>query len=472
MLAKVNYKGFIWPLIIGIVLFLLTPLRPATITVAGWHMFAIFLATIIACITKPLPIAGVSIIAYVTIIGLGLVQMKPALSAFADSTPWTIAMAYMIARGFTKTGLGRRIALIFVRAFGKKTLGLAYSLSMIDLVVSPATPSNTARSGGIVLPIIESLSDTFGSKVSDGTEDKIGSYLVFNEFHANTISSSLFMTASAPNVAAVGLAAANGVKISWFGWVAAAIVPALISFILVPIIIYKMYPPKIKETPNAKEWADGQLKEMGAMKASEKVMMVVFILALVLWMLSSFIGLDATWVAFLATALLLVTGVLTTKDMLSETGAWNVVIWFSILIFMANQLSLKGGVIPWLQASIKSVIGGMSPVLVMAILVLVYFYSHYLFASGTAHVVAMYAPLLLIAKSAGVPVMFAAIMLGMTGAIFQSTTHYSCGPATALFAPGYVKQTDWWKMCFVLGLFYLVVYGGIGGLWMKLIGLW
>lgn len=472
MLAKVNYKGFIAPLIVGIALILLMPFRPAAITPAGWEMFAIFLATIIACITKPLPIAGVSIIAYVLIVGTGLVQMKPALAAFGDSTPWTIAMAYMIARGFTKTGLGRRIALVFVRSFGKKTLGLGYSLSMIDLVVSPATPSNTARSGGIVLPIIESLSDTFGSKVSDGTEKKIGSYLIFNEFHANTISSSLFMTASAPNVAAVGLAAANGVKISWFGWVAAAIVPAVISFILVPIIIYKMYPPEIKETPNAKEWADSQLSEMGPMKTSEKVMMVIFILALVLWMLSSFIKLDATWVAFLATALLLVTGVLTTKDMLGETGAWNVVIWFSILIFMANQLSAKGGVIPWMQTAIKSVIGGMSPVLVMAILVLVYFYSHYLFASGTAHVVAMYAPLLLIAKSAGVPVMFAAIMLGMTGAIFQSTTHYSCGPATALFAPGYVKQTDWWKMNFVLGLFYLVVYGIIGGLWMKLIGLW
>lgn len=472
MLAKVNYKGFIAPLIVGIALILLMPFRPAAITPAGWEMFAIFLATIIACITKPLPIAGVSIIAYVLIVGTGLVQMKPALAAFGDSTPWTIAMAYMIARGFTKTGLGRRIALVFVRSFGKKTLGLGYSLSMIDLVVSPATPSNTARSGGIVLPIIESLSDTFGSKVSDGTEKKIGSYLIFNEFHANTISSSLFMTASAPNVAAVGLAAANGVKISWFGWLAAAVVPAVISFILVPIIIYKMYPPEIKETPNAKEWADSQLSEMGPMKTSEKVMMVIFILALVLWMLSSFIKLDATWVAFLATALLLVTGVLTTKDMLGETGAWNVVIWFSILIFMANQLSAKGGVIPWMQTAIKSVIGGMSPVLVMAILVLVYFYSHYLFASGTAHVVAMYAPLLLIAKSAGIPVMFAAIMLGMTGAIFQSTTHYSCGPATALFAPGYVKQTDWWKMNFVLGLFYLVVYGIIGGLWMKLIGLW
>lgn len=483
MLSKVNYKGFILPLVVGIALWLLTPLKPATITVAGWHMFALFLATIIACITKPMPIAGVAIISYVIMIGAQIVPMasvmkgntivqKGALSAFADSTPWTIAMAYMIARGFVKTGLGRRIALLFVRAFGKKTLGLGYSMSFIDLIISPATPSNTARSGGVVYPIIESLAHTFGSDPKDGTEKKIGSYLVYNEFQANTITSSLFMTASAPNVAAVGLAEANGVHISWFGWLAAAIVPGLIALLVVPFIIYKMYPPEIKETPNARSWAQGQLDEMGKMKNSEKVMMGIFILALVLWMLSSFMpAINATWVAFLATALLLVTGILSTKDILNETGAWNVVVWFSILIFMAGQLSAAGGVIPWLQATIKSSIGGMSPMVVMAILVLVYFYSHYFFASSTAHVVAMYAPLLLIAKSAGVPVMFAAIMLGMTGAIFQSTTHYSSGPATALFAPGYVKQGEWWKMSFVLGLFYLVLYGVIGGLWMTVIGI-
>lgn len=483
MLSKVNFKGFIWPLVIGVLLWLVTPFKPVTISVAGWHMFALFLATIIACITKPLPIAGVAIIAYVIMVGTGIVPMgsvmngntivqKGALSAFADSTPWTIAMAYMIARGFVKTGLGRRIALLFVRSFGKKTLGLGYSMSIIDLIIAPATPSNTARAGGVVYPIIESLAHTFGSDPKDGSEKKIGSYLVYNEFQANTITSSLFMTASAPNVAAVGLAAANGAHISWFGWLAAAIVPGLIALLVVPFIIYKMYPPEIKETPNASDWAQKQLAEMGKIKLSEKLMLCIFILALVLWMVSSFVpAVNATWVAFLATALLLLSGILTTKDILNENGAWNVVIWFSILIFMASQLSVKGGVIPWLQTAIKSSIGGMSPMLVMAILVLVYFYSHYLFASGTAHVVAMYAPLLLIAKGAGVPVMFAAIMLGMTGAIFQSTTHYSCGPATALFGTGYVKQGEWWKMCFVLGLFYLILYGVVGGLWMKVIGL-
>lgn len=483
VLAKVNYKGFIWPLIVGILIWVATPLRPEAISVVGWHMFALFLATIIACITKPLPIAGVAIVAYVLMIGTGIVPMgtviknhvivqKGALSAFADSTPWTIAMAYMIARGFVKTGLGRRIALLFVRMFGKKTLGLGYSMSIIDLIIAPATPSNTARAGGVVYPIIESLANTFGSDPKDGTEKKIGSYLVYNEFQANTITSSMFMTASAPNVAAVGLAAANGVHISWFSWLAAAILPGLIALLVVPFIIYKVYPPEIKKTPNATSWANKQLVEMGNIKLSEKLMLIIFILALVLWMVSSFLPVvNATWVAFLATALLLLTGILTTKDILNENGAWNVVIWFSILIFMASQLSTKGGVIPWLQGTIKSSIGGLSPMLVMAILVLVYFYSHYLFASGTAHVVAMYAPLLLIAKSAGIPVIFAAIMLGMTGAIFQSTTHYSCGPATALFGTGYIKQGEWWKMSFILGLFYLVLYGLVGGLWMKVIGL-
>ena len=68
-------------------------------------------------------------------------------------------MAFFISRGFVKTGLGRRIALQFVRLFGKKTLGLAYSLVGVDLILAPATPSNTARAGGIMFPIIQSLSN-------------------------------------------------------------------------------------------------------------------------------------------------------------------------------------------------------------------------------------------------------------------------------------------------------------------------
>ncbi|GAF36488.1 2-oxoglutarate/malate translocator [Lentilactobacillus farraginis DSM 18382 = JCM 14108] len=232
-----------------------------------------------------------------------------------------------------------------------------------------------------------------------------------------------------------------------------------------------MYPPEIKETPNAKEWADSELEKMGKTSTPEKMMASVFAIALVLWIISSFIGLDAATVAFLAVTLLLLTGVLTMDDILHETGAWNTILWFSILIFMATELNTLG-VIPWLSKSIGTALHGVSWILVLLVLVLVYFYSHYLFASGTAHVSAMYSALLGVAISAGAPAVMAAIILGFTGAIFGSTTHFANGPATVLFGSGYVKQSDWWRLNAILALLYLVIWIGIGGLWMKVIGIW
>ena len=174
-LSKVNYKGFIWPVLVGVIIWLCTPVRPVGISVVAWHLLALFIATIVGCITQPLPIAGVALIGFTLTVLLGIAPMKEAVVAFGNSTPWTIAMAYLIARGFIKTGLGNRVALLFVRYFGKKSIGLGYALMGIDLVTAPATPSNTARASGIVLPIIDALSNTFHSSPKDGTERKMGS---------------------------------------------------------------------------------------------------------------------------------------------------------------------------------------------------------------------------------------------------------------------------------------------------------
>ncbi|MTV81565.1 anion permease [Secundilactobacillus folii] len=470
-LNKINYRKFILPLAVGLIIWFLSPFKPAGVSMVAWHMLAIFVATILGCITQPLPIAGVALIGMTLAVLLGVVSIDDATVGFGNGTVWMIGMAYFLSRGFINTGLGRRIALIFVKLFGKRTLGLAYALIGVDLVTAPATPSNTARAGGIVFPIIESLSDTFGSSPKDGTQSKIGSYLIFSEFHGDIITSGMFMTAMAPNLVAVALAKGLHVQISWIGWFVAAIVPGIICLALVPWLIYKLYPPEIKETPNAKEWADKELAEMGKVSLPEKLMAGVFVIALVLWMISSFIGLDATTVAFLAVGLLLLSGVLSVKDILAETGAWNTIVWFAILIFMANELNTLG-FIPWMSKALGNSLHGMSWGIVMVVLVIFYFYSHYLFASGTAHVTAMYSALLAVAISAGAPATFAAVMLGFVGAIFGSTTQYANGPASALFGAGYNKQSDWWRLNFILGLVYLVVWGGIGSLWMKVLGMW
>lgn len=470
-LEKVNYRGFIWPVIVGVILWLLTPMKPAAVPVAGWHMFALFVGTIIACIIRPLPIGGVSILAFALTVLTGTLPMDKAILGFGNSSIWMIAMAFFIARGFIKTGLGRRIALNFVRLFGKKTLGLAYSLIGVDLIMAPATPSNTARAGGVLYPIIKSLAQSFGSDPKDGTERKIGSFLVFAEYHGDMITAAMFMTAMAANPLVQTLAKSSGVNISWGGWFLAALVPGIISLIVVPWLIYKMYPPEIKETPNAKQWAEKELDQMGKMTLPEKLMAVIFIIALVLWMTGSLTKIDTSLAAFLTLGLLLVVGVLSWTDVLHETGAWNTLTWFSVLVMMAGSLTTLG-FIPWLSSSIGSMLHGMSWFLVLAILIVFFFYSHYLFASSTAHVTAMYSALLAVAISAHVPPMLAALLLGFFGNLNASTTHYASGPAPVLFGSGYVPQNKWWSLNLVLGVFYLVVWIGIGSLWMKVIGMW
>lgn len=468
---NVKYKKFILPIVVGLLIWALTPFKPDALDTQAWYMFAIFVATIIACITQPMPIGAVSIIGFTLTVLVGVVDIKTAVQGFGNNSIWLIAMAFFISRGFVKTGLGRRIALQFVKLFGKKTLGLAYSLVGVDLILAPATPSNTARAGGIMFPIIKSLSESFGSSPKDGTERKMGAFLIFTEFQGNLITAAMFLTAMAGNPLAQNLAEKTAhVHITWMNWFLAALVPGLVSLIVVPFIIYKMYPPTVKETPNAKQWAENELANMGPISIAEKFMTGIFIVALALWVTGSLIHVDATLTAFIALALLLLTGVLTWKDILNETGAWNTLVWFSVLVLMADQLN-QLGFIPWLSQLIAHSLHGLSWPIVIVLLILFFFYSHYLFASATAHVSAMYAALLGVAVAAGAPPLFSALILGFFGNLLASTTHYSSGPAPILYGSGYITQKRWWTMNIVLEFVYFIIWIGLGSLWMKLIGI-
>jgi DASS family divalent anion:Na+ symporter len=200
-------------------------------------------------------------------------------------------------------------------------------------------------------------------------------------------------------------------------------------------------------------------------------MIGVFAIALALWITGSFIGIDDTTTAFIAIGIALVSGVLSWKDILSETGAWNVLFWFSVLVMMADELN-KLGFIPWLSKLIEPSLQGLNWIVVLLILILVYFYSHYLFASATAHISAMYSALLAIAVASHAPPLLAALLLGFFGNINSSTTHYASGVAPILFSSGYVEQHDWWRLNAILGFVYIVIWFGLGTLWTKALGMW
>ncbi|MBI0092841.1 DASS family sodium-coupled anion symporter [Lactobacillus sp. M0403] len=485
-LEKVNYKGFILPVVIGAILWLLTPVRPGGLSVQAWEMFAIFVATIVGCITKPLPIGGTTLIGLIVTVLVGLApvqnEVNPKtgavnagiLSAFSNSASWLIAMAFIMAYGISKTGLGNRIAYWMIRRFGKRSIGIAYAITGLEIVLGALIPSNSARTGGVVWPVTESISKDYDSLPNDPSRKKIGAFLSFIAFHANVISTALFITGAAPNMVASQMAVQKGYTMSWISWFTAAIVPALIATIVIPLIIYKIFPPEIKETPDAKNWADEHLAEMGPVSKPEKIMSVIFLLAIILWVLSGIFKipqLDSTFVAFLAVGLLLITGVLTMQDALKQTGAWNILIWLSILVFMAGKL-ISFGFIDWFSKTIQTGLHGISWEIVLAVLVILMFYTHYFFASGTAHMTALYLPFLSVAVATGAPLALSAMLLAFTGAINASTTHYANGPASILATTGYIKQGEWWKFNFILGLVYLLIFGVIGTVWMKIIGMW
>lgn len=471
MLDKFQWKKWILPLAIGIILWLLTPLKPAEINVDAWHLFAIFVATIIACITKPLPMMATTLIAVVVATLTGIFNMKEVAAGFGNSTAWMVAMCMFLAAGFIKSGLGKRIAYIFVRSFGKSTLGLAYALSLVETVLAIGIPSNNARVNGIMYPLIDGLSREMGSDPEKGTQRKLGSYLVFNEYEVNNVTSGMFITGLAGNMVALGLAKTQGIEISWMQWFLAAIVPGVISLLVVPFLLYKVYPPEIKQTPDAHNWADKKLKELGKMTPTEKIMSVVFLLAIILWLVGSHIGIDATETSFIAVVLLLITGVINTKDLLNESFAWNILTWLSIIMLMSQKL-MTLGFFPWFSKTLGSCLHGVNWILVLIILWLVYFYLHYLFPSVSTQISALYAGFLSIALGAGVPKIMAALMLAMCGTVYLSTSTYSAGPAAMISSTGYISNKDFWKLSAIIGVVFNIIWLGGGLLWTKVIGYW
>ena len=454
---------------IGVVLWLLP--TPEAITVQGWTVFAVFVAMIVGFVLAPIPMGPMALLAIALLAISKTIPTGQLLTGFGSTTTWLVVCAFFLSRGFIKTGLGRRISLMIVRAIGTSTLRLGYATAFTDLFFGPAMPSITARGGAIVMPVIRGLCAVFDSNPGP-TARRIGAYLFQVEHHATCIVSAMFVTAMAANPLVVSLAFATaGVEITWMGWAIAAIVPGILSILLVPYLVYVIFPPELKETPEAPKMAQEELEKMGPMSWAEKIMLCVFFGCLGLWMTGVFTGIDATSVAIMAVTVLLVTTVLTWKDLLDESGAWDLLVWLSVLITLAGLLSSQG-IIGWISSSVGGMIGGFPWLPTLLIIIVFYVYNHYMFASLTAHITAFYAALLAIAVVAGAPPMLAALVMGFFSNLCGSLTHYSSGPAPILFGAGYVDQPTWWRLGFIVTTFNLVLWLGVGGVWWKVLGLW
>lgn len=461
---------------------------PAGVKPNAWHLLAMFIGTIAAIIGKAMPIGAIAMIAMALVAITGVTNDKPgaaitdALSGFSNSLIWLIGISIMISRGLIKTGLGARIGYYFIALFGRKTLGIGYALSISELILAPVTPSNTARGGGIIHPIMKSIAGSFGSSPEENTSGKIGRYLALVNYQTNPITSAMFITATAPNplvVKFVAEATGSQITLSWGTWALAMLLPGLAAILIMPLVILWIYPPEIRNTPDARVFANAKLKELGPVKHTEKILLGVFALLLFLWagvpemVMGKGWAIDATTAALLGLALLLLTDVLSWDDILAEKSAWDTVVWFSALVMMASFLN-KLGVVAWLSTGLQDGILhlGLNWVGATALLLLVYLYAHYFFASTTAHITAMFGAFYAAGIALGAPPMMFALIMAATSSIMMTLTHYATGTSPIIFGSGYTTLGQWWLTGFAMSVVNLTVWLLVGSVWWKVLGYW
>lgn len=384
---------------------------------------------------------------------------------------WLIFGAFVFSIGYGKTGLGRRVALGLVRALGGRTIGLGYAIALADLALAPGTPSNTARSAGTLFPVIRNIPALYGSEPGPSAR-RIGAYIMWTAFACTAVTSSMFITALAPNAAALALVKqATQLDITWTQWLFGFWPIGLLLVVAVPLLVYVIYPPEIRTSPEVPAWAARELRGMGAITRQELLMAALVVLAVFLWVVGSnpdialpLLGsqfIDATGVVLLANALMLVTGVVAWDDILGHKAAWNVLVWFATLVALADGLN-RVGFVTWVARSFAPRLAGVPPLAAMAILV-AFFFVHYMFASLTAHAAAVL-PVVLATGMAvpGLPVRVFALLLVYSLGMMGVLTPYATGPAPVYYASGYVSRRDFWVLGLVFGTIYLVALLGIG----------
>ncbi len=450
----------------------------------AWYFFAIFMGVIVGLMFEPLPGGAIGLIG-VTLVAvlceyvlyspeqLAKTGFNPAraalawaLSGFSNTTVWLIFGAFMFALGYEKTGLGRRIALLLVKAMGRKTLTLGYAVVIADTLLAPFTPSSTARSGGTIYPIIRNLPALYDSKPNDPSMRRVGSYLMWVAIAAVCITSSMFLTALAPNLLAAELVRKTAkIELEWLDWFVAFAPVGILLLATLPLLVYWIYPPEVKESDEVPAWAAKELEKMGGLSRREVILGILVVVALLLWIFGGDI-MDATTAALVVISLMILFKVVTWDDITANKAAWNTLAWFATLVALAGGLS-QVGFVKWFADTISGPVANVSPTMAVAALLLINFFGHYLFASVTAHVTALIPVLIAVGSTiSGVNMETLALALCLQLGIMGIITPFASGPSPVYYGSGFLPPADYWRLGAIFGVIFFAAFLVIGVPWM------
>jgi divalent anion:Na+ symporter, DASS family len=437
---------------------------PAGLTSQAWHLFAIFAAAIFSVILAAFPLLTAAMLAAAAAVLTGTLSPAKEFAGFANGSVLLVVVAFLVASSVVKSGLGRRISFLVVSAFGRSTLGLAYSIFLTDAAIAPAFPSNTARSG-VLFPIVLSLAQGAGSMPDDEKSRRVGGYLMFCGMASLSVSSALWLTACSVNPIGVEIARQLGLNITFGSWIVASCVPALAATVLLPLVLYRLFPPGVTSTPEAPAAAREALRTMGPLSRDEKIVAIAFALMVTGWVSAGALKLDLTAVAFAGFGALLATSVLTLDDIKKEGGTLETYLWLAILFAMSGQLN-ELGFMSYVGGHLSSALAGVSWPAAYVSLMVLYVLMHYLFVSQSSQVLALFGVFVEVGQRAGVPTPLMAFALLFASSYFSTITPQGGSQNVIFVGSGYLRQGELYRLGLLTTGFCLLVFLVVGTPWL------
>ena len=436
---------------------------PAGLTEQAWHLFAIFVAAIASVLIGAFPILTDSMIAVGAVVLTGTITPAQAFSGFANTSVLLVVVAFIVAQAVVKSGLGRRISLFMVSRFGGSSLGLAYSIVLTDAAIAPAFPSNTAR-GGVLFPIVLSVAKGAGSNPDDPNGRRLGGYLMFCSMASLAVSSALWMTATSGNPIGVQIAQKFGLEIGFGSWILASCVPALIAIAMLPLLVSKLFPPRVNKTPEAPAAARAELAGMGPLSRDEWITALTFALMVAGWVFADTLKINVTSVAFLGFGVLLVAGVLTLDDISKQGDTLATFLWLAVLFALSGQLN-ELGFMDYVGERLALGLGGLSWPTMYVTLIVLYVGIHYLFVSQSSQILALLGVFLHVGIRGGVPAPLMAFGLLFASSYFSVITPQGGSQNIIFAASGYLTQRELYQLGFFTTLAFLAIFLLIGTPW-------
>jgi DASS family divalent anion:Na+ symporter len=440
---------------------------PVGLDLQAWRLFAIFATAIFSVVVNALPILTASVLAVAAAVLARLLKPDEAYAGFGNGTILLLVVAFLVANAVVKSGLSKRAGYWMAGRFGGSTLGLCYSIFVLDALIAPAFPSSTARSG-VIYPFALSLADGAGAKPDQPGRQRLGALLMFSGMASLSVSSALWLTAMVANPLGSEIARGVGVDISFARWFVAASVPTLCAIVVLPLVLYKVIGPEVGATPEAPAAARAALKALGPLSRDEWIVLAVFLGMVALWASAATLGTDSTAVAFLGLGMLLATGVITLQDIRTQGDVLATFIWFAILFALSSQLN-ELGFMEFLGRRLAGALAGLASPRAGVLLVAAYVLAHYLFASQTAQMLALFGVFLDVGIKLGVNPTFLAFQLLWATDYFSVITPQGSSSNLLFVGSGYFSQRDLYRLGAVATAVSFIVYAFVGTAWLWMV---